>query len=311
MTGSQEVCDDRWDLSTDRHLDAPNSGPHDLPMHPRLAVPLVVLLSCSTSPTAPTIEAPETGAATSATPAPLPAPALPTPPAPAPSLLALPLVDHGPATVMVPQTLEPSRPVIVALHAHAIRPEHACERWFRAAGGRHLVLCPHGLPRDAKPDQSVTLGDAAYTKREIDRGLEAMRLRFGDAMSKAPPHLVGWSHGAKIAIQLVMRHPLAFEDVALGEGGYAELDGKALAALKKREHRRLLLLCTTSPCATTLGATARRYRTAALDCQLESHAGNKHPFDGEAVDLAARALPWLFEESRPRVSPPQDSITQT
>ncbi len=265
----------------------------------------VLLAACSTNLSPPTVDRADSGVEQLPNPAPAPtregARAAPR----ATLQLSLSLADHGPATVMVPSVLDSSMPVIVALHAHAIRPEHACQRWFTAARKQHLVLCPHGLPRDAKATQSVTLGEASYTKREIDRGLEAMRIRFGESMSEAPPFLVGWSHGAKIAIELLVRYPMEFSHVALGEGGYANLDEKALAALKKHDHRRLLLLCTSSACTTTYGATVRRFRGASLNCLLESHPGNEHPFDNAAVDLAERTLPWLFEDSSPRVLTPQ------
>lgn len=235
-------------------------------------------------------------------PQPLPPASLPQPPPPSSlggtdrgfELVTLPLTQYGPATIAVPRGATEPRPLVVALHAHTIRPEHACERWYSAAGSYAYVLCPFGLPRDARPNAPVTLGDVGYTEREIEAGLQALRSRYGGAVVTESPMLVGWSHGAKIGALLLARAPFAYGHVALGEGGYEQLTDATLNSWGKRPQRRVLFLCSTKPCEITYGAVRRRCERAGLDCRVEGTGGHKHPFDGDAVEMATRVLPWLL-----------------
>ncbi len=214
------------------------------------------------------------------------------------SLIELRLDGFGPSVLAVPSPAPEPRPLVVALHAHAIRPEHACTRWFRAAREEAFVLCPLGLPADAKPEQAVTLGSPEYTAREVAAGVSALRARFGERVSPDPPILAAWSHGSKIGARMVSRDPSAFGSIALGEGAYELLDDPTLARWAKKADRRLLLLCSTKHCETTFNATAKRCERHGLACRVIGSGGHSHPFDGEVVDVVRAAWPWLLRESQ-------------
>jgi pimeloyl-ACP methyl ester carboxylesterase len=209
--------------------------------------------------------------------------------------IQLPLRGYGPATVALPLGATEKRPVVVALHAHATRPEHACTRWQRAADGWPFVLCPWGLPATAKASQTVTLGSADYTEREIVAGLSELREAFGAYVSDGPPLLVGWSLGAEVAVELAGRDGARYERMALGEGAYADIEARTAARLRAAGVRRVLLVCSTLPCETSYSWTLDRLERAGVASHVSGAGNGEHPFDGPAVRAAARGWPWLVE----------------
>jgi pimeloyl-ACP methyl ester carboxylesterase len=207
--------------------------------------------------------------------------------------IQLPLSGLGPATVEVPVGAREPRPVVVALHGHSVRPEHACTNWRRASRGYAFVLCPHGLPAEAGPNQAVTLGSEIYTMREIDAGLWALRARFGDHVAAGPIVVGGYSLGAKVGVGIVKKHGDRFRRVALGEGGYDELTRTALADCAKVGVERLLLVCSSKACETTFGRVLSHCEAVGLGCRIAPSGENPHMFEGEVAEAAARQWSWL------------------
>jgi hypothetical protein len=205
-------------------------------------------------------------------------------------LVELLVTGFGAATVAVPRGATEPRPVVVALHGHAIRPEHACPRWQRAAHGWPFVLCPLGLPADARPGQPVTLGSPAYTSREIQAGLGELERRFAGYVAGGRPLLVGWSQGAKVGLSVAKAKPDGFAAIAFGEGGYDLFDDQAVTRFVRL---RVLLLCSTRACEASYARPAERLRAAGIPCRVAGAGVAEHPFDGAAVETAREAWPWL------------------
>ena len=224
---------------------------------------------------------------------PLPPRAALAPLAASSDLVELLVPGFGAATVAVPRGATEPRPVVVALHGHAIRPEHACPRWQHAAYDWPFVLCPLGLPADARPGQPVTLGSPAHTTREIQAGLRVLREHFAGYLAGGRPLFVGWSQGAKVGISVARSE--AFDAAAFGEGGYDLLDDQAVTHLAKSGLRRVLLLCATRACESSYARPAERLRAAGIPGRVAGAGGADHPFDGAAVETAREAWPWLVE----------------
>ncbi|PKN36356.1 MAG: hypothetical protein CVU63_16660, partial [Deltaproteobacteria bacterium HGW-Deltaproteobacteria-20] len=160
-----------------------------------------------------------------------------------------------------------------------------------------FVLCPHGLPADAKPDQPVTLGSEDYTLREIDAGLEALRERFGEHISRGDVVYAGYSLGAKLGANIVRRRPETFRRVAFGEGAYAELTRPMLQGYVKSGTQRLLLICSSKACEITFGRVLRTCEQVGLACRVAPSGDNPHMFDGKVVEASREAWGWLVEGS--------------
>jgi predicted esterase len=207
------------------------------------------------------------------------------------------LQGYGPAVVEVPVGAREPRPVVVALHGHSVRPEHACERWRHASREHAFVLCPHGLPTDAKPDQPVTLGSEDYTLQEIEAGLEALRERFGKHISPGDVVYAGYSLGAKLGATIVRKRPETFRRVAFGEGAYAELTRPMLQGYVENGTQRMLLICSSKACEITFGGVLRTCEQVGLACRLAPSGENPHMFDGKVVEASREAWGWLVEGS--------------
>src|SRR5262249_57017702 len=114
-------------------------------------------------------------------------PAPPPPPrldAPAP-FADLPLEGFAAAVVSLPIGTSARRPVVLATHGNYDRPEWQCEVWRGIVGDRAFVLCPRGIARPDSPspdDIRFTYPTNAVLERELDAGLQALRVRFADRL---------------------------------------------------------------------------------------------------------------------------------
>lgn len=265
-----------------------------------LAAGSLLLGGCRQAPPAPAAQVADASASAPARAAPAaPVSGVPSSPALAPLTSPDPLVQldvpgFGPATVSLPVGAGSPRPVVVALHGHAVRPEHACKNWSRASLGYAFVLCPHGLPADAPRDAAVTFGSAAATRSEIDAGMHQLRTRYGAYVAEGPAVFAGYSMGAKLGVQLVHEDPSAFPRAAFGEGGY-DLLTPQVADDFANHGVRVLLLCSTKLCEPTFARVRKRLEDAGVAVHLASSGGTKHMFEGAVAEVARAQWPWLVE----------------
>lgn len=210
-------------------------------------------------------------------------------------VVQLGIAGFGPATVQVPRGARSKRPVLVALHAHNIRPEQACADWRRASGEHPFVLCPFGVPATAGKNDPVTVGTADYTTREIQAGLEALRRRFGNYVADGPVLFAGYSLGAKVGAEVVRRMGKAVSAAVFGEGGYDALTPGVVDDFARAGMRRALLLCSTRACELSFAPSAVRLEQAGIVVRVVSARGTRHPFEGEVVETARRNWRWLVE----------------
>jgi len=212
----------------------------------------------------------------------------------------------GPVTVDLPVGATGKRPVLVALHAHAIRPEQACADWRRASGDWPFVVCPFGVPARAGKHDPVTVGTAEYSAREIEAGLEVLHRKFPEHAVISPVVFAGYSLGAKVGADVVGRLGPRVSAAVFGEGGYdvltqAVVDGYARAGL-----HRAFLLCSTRACELSFEPVAARLRKAGINVRIAGAGSTRHPFEGEVIEVARRNWPWLIEDD-PRFKGTEES----
>lgn len=209
-------------------------------------------------------------------------------------IIQIALEKMGPVTIAVPLGATELRPIVVAVHGHSVRPEHACKMWHRASHGYPFVVCPFGLPADAKPEQAVTVGSEAYTREEIAAGVKALRGRFGGHVSSAPPIYAGYSLGAKRGAGIVTSEAM-YQRAAFGEGAYDELQRPKLRDMKRSGVERVLLVCSSRACEATFGRVAKDCAAVDLACRVVPSGENPHLFAGAVVEATREAWPWLVE----------------
>lgn len=245
----------------------------------------------------PSAPAPSTAIASVAPAVSAPTGTSPLPPLTAPEpLIHVPLAGFGPVTIALPLGADTPRPVVVALHGHAVRPEHACTNWARASMNTAFVLCPHGLPANAGPDAAVTFGSAAQTRKEIDAGWQALRDRYPQYIAAGPLVFAGYSMGAKLGVAIVHDDPGTFPLAVFGEGGYEALTPRVAEDYRRAGVRRVLLICSTKPCEPTFERTRERLQRAGVEVQLASSGGTKHMFEGAVAEVTRTHWPWLVSD---------------
>ena len=113
-------------------------------------------------------------------------------------LVDLDVPGFGKSALAVPLGAKGPRPIVIALHGSADRPEWACAALRSIAGPAPFVLCPRGLPRADFPsnDARYTFGTADDTARELRAALAELKRRFDVYVAPGPVVFSGFELGA-------------------------------------------------------------------------------------------------------------------
>ena len=134
-------------------------------------------------------------------------------------LAPLEVPGFGPAQVAVPIAARGARPVVIALHGVADRPEWACGALRGIAGPAPFVLCPRGVQRTdlSTTDARYSFGSADDTARELRAGLTALKRKYGAYVASGPVIFAGFEVGADLAIAIARQEPVFFSRLLLVE----------------------------------------------------------------------------------------------
>jgi predicted esterase len=148
--------------------------------------------------------------------------------------------------VTLPLGANEPRPLVVAVHGAGDRPDWACGGWRIGMESYAFVVCPMGLPMAGGVyGWSSTTSIAAAATRAIS----SVRQKFQGYVGSGPMIYAGFSQGAILANDFLVKNAAKFPIAVLAEGGYGYL---ATSAFAHRYHaaggRRLLVLCGTPGC---------------------------------------------------------------
>lgn len=134
-------------------------------------------------------------------------------------LVDLDVPGFGKAALAVPLGANAPRPIVLALHGSADRPEWACAALRSIAGPAPFVLCPRGVPRaDSAPsDPRYTFGTSEDTARELRAALAELKRRFGPYVAAGPVVFAGFELGADHAAWIAAEEPSFFARLLLIE----------------------------------------------------------------------------------------------
>jgi len=134
-------------------------------------------------------------------------------------LVDLDVPGFGKAAVAVPLGATTPRPIVIALHGAADRPEWACSALRSIAGPAPFVLCPRGIPRTDFPasDARYTFGDSDATSSELRAALKELKRRFGVHVAPGPVVFSGFEIGADRVASISSQEPAFFSRVLLIE----------------------------------------------------------------------------------------------
>ena len=132
-------------------------------------------------------------------------------------LVDLDVDGFGKAAVAVPLGATTARPLVIALHGVADRPEWACAALRAIAGPAPFVLCPRGVRRTdiPAPDVRYTFGSADDAARELRAALTALKKRYGAHVASGPVIFAGFEIGADHVAWIAREEPKFFARLLL------------------------------------------------------------------------------------------------
>jgi hypothetical protein len=218
----------------------------------------------------------------------------------------LPLEGFGAAGVSVPLGTTTPRPLVVALHARADRPEWACGEWRGITQAQPFILCPHGVPADAPSNAGLVFAGIEPTRREIDAGIAALRARFGPYVAEGPMICAGFSLGANLGVRVAAAEPARFPIAVLGEGGHDAWTPERVAGFAKGGGKRVLFVCSTGVCDTEAARPLLALAHAGVETKLVSAGHIGHLVDDRVVSVVREAWPWVTGEGAVRLLHPSE-----
>jgi len=196
-------------------------------------------------------------------------------------LIELVVEGFGTASVSVPLGATSPRPVLIALHGQADRPEWQCGTWRGVTDAFPFVVCPRGraVPGSRHPVVYTYEGSRAVAK-ELRGALEALKKRFDGYVAPSPVVLAGFSLGASYALELAKEEPSFFARVVLIEGGASGWTSALATLFAQRGGQRVVFVCGQEACRTQAERAKLWTERAGADAELIVPGAFGHVWDG-------------------------------
>lgn len=228
-------------------------------------------------------------------------------------LVELPVEGFEAASVAVPLGATQPRPVVIALHGGADRPEWACGTWVGIARSHPFVLCPRGVKVSDAPRYGWESSD--QTAKELRASLKALKARYGAHVAPGPVILGAFSAGTRPAVDILRSEPSFFSRVVL-VAPEANLWSAGLAGIFARAGgRNLMFVCSDASCR----SDAERYfvfsRGVGSQAKLLDLPEMGRVLDGRVAAAISEHFDWLVEgddrypgATKPASAPTRSSV---
>ena len=220
-------------------------------------------------------------------------------------LVPLDVPGFGAAQVAVPSGARGARPVLIALHGNADRPEWTCGAFRGIAGPAPFVLCPRGVLRADLPaaDARYSFGSTDDTARELRAGLTELKRKYGAYIASGPVIFGGFEVGADLAVAIARQEPVFFSRLLLVNASTGTWPPSHAAIFGRQGGARVLFAGTAAQRDALVmeGVLTRRGGAEAKSLVLAS------PDLGPAsVNQLAEHWAWLSAPPAPGVTDPQN-----
>ncbi|MEP7050856.1 MAG: hypothetical protein ABJB12_10900 [Pseudomonadota bacterium] len=234
---------------------------------------------------------------------------VPTPLAPLAAsnwLVELRVPGFGQAQVAVPIGARAARPVVIAMHGAADRPEWACGAFRGIAGPAPFVLCPRGVQRADLPaaDPRYSFGPVDDTARELRAALTALKRVYGAYVAAGPVIFGGYDVGADRAVAIAREEPVFFSRLLLIEASPSTWP-PSHAAIFGRQGGARVLFAGGAAQRDALVMQAVLTRRGGADAQWLVLASSD--LGPESVTQLAERWAWLAAPPAPATGDPQNS----
>lgn len=223
-------------------------------------------------------------------------------------LVELELPGFGNAALAVPQGATEARPIVIALHSSADRPEWACGAWRGIAGPKPFILCPRGEPRADFPasDPRYTFGDAAHVAVELRAGLAALKREFGAHVGSGAVVFGGFQLGADRVAEIAQQEPTFFARLALIDPAPSTWPTSQAALFGREGGDRVLFACGPAGRA-GVDFKAVLTRRGGADARAVFLGERAPALDGPTVDQLRGEWPWLSAPVK-RLAPAENLV---
>lgn len=205
-------------------------------------------------------------------------------------LVELEVPGFSSSLAAVPLGATEPRPVVLALHGGADRPEWACGTWVGIAKSRPFVVCPRGT---VGADGLFGWGSQQDVERELRGALKALKTRFGRHVAGGPVVLAAFGAGVRPALEIARTEPRFFNRLALVGAG-PELWSAGNAAVYARSGGQRVLFVASDPERLAASRTYWLFANGAgLEAKLRDLGDRGLVLDGEVARGVADEWAWL------------------
>ena len=223
-------------------------------------------------------------------------------------LIELELPGFANAALAVPQGATDARPIVIALHSSADRPEWACGAWRGIAGPEPFILCPRGEPRADFPasDPRYTFGDASHVAAELRAGLAALKREFGAHVASGAVVFAGFQLGADRVAEIAQQEPTFFARLALIDPAPSTWPTSQAALFGREGGDRVLFACGPAGRA-GVDFKAVLTRRGGADARAIFMGERPPALDGAAIDQLRSEWAWLSAPVK-RLAPAENLV---
>lgn len=218
-------------------------------------------------------------------------------------LVDLDVPGFGSAKLAVPVGARQPRPIVIALHGSADRPEWACGAYRGIVGGKPFVLCPRGVKRKdlSASDDRYTFGSADDTSRELRAALTALKSEYGAYVAAGPVTLAGFELGADHAAQIALQEPSFFSRLVLVAAS-KEAWPSSVASLFGRQGGELVLFASGAARQSDAAWQAALTRRGGAEARVVLLLGDLPDLGPDSVSRLRQSRPFLEAAKSLRVS---------
>jgi hypothetical protein len=221
-------------------------------------------------------------------------------------LIDLDVPGFGKAALAVPLAATEPRPIVIALHGGADRPEWACGAWRGIAGPTPFVLCPRGVQRAdfAAPDFRYTFGPTDAVAAELRAGLASLKREFAAYVAPGAVVFAGFELGADRVAAIAQQEPTFFARLALIAPAPSSWPSSQAALFGREGGERVLFACGPAERAST-DFKAVLTRRGGADAQAVFLGDRRAELGAATVSLLRGHWAWLSAPVT-RLAPPEN-----